>query len=177
MIPMLDLRWAALCAASESAVPLEQRYILGVVFNRRRTGYRGKRTLKEVVLDPKQFSHFNAWDGEATIFEYYMLGSTATRQRLTRPLDKEFWPALDLALEVSEINASALRLEAHPARLLEVSARDGSTDRLSPLVRHFYAPRSMRPAGSRPAWASTASRLWTPEGVDPDRLVLAEGVA
>ena len=52
--------WLARCIYSESDRPHEQELVAWVVRNRVATGYRGKRTYEGVVLDPKQFSAFNA---------------------------------------------------------------------------------------------------------------------
>ena len=52
--------WLARCIYSESDRPHEQELVAWVVRNRVATGHRGKRTYRDVVLDPKQFSAFNA---------------------------------------------------------------------------------------------------------------------
>ena len=51
--------WLARCIYSESDRPHEQELVAWVVRNRVATGHRGKRTYRDVVLDPKQFSAFN----------------------------------------------------------------------------------------------------------------------
>lgn len=52
--------WLARCIYSESDRPHEQELVAWVVRNRVATGHRGQRTYRDVVLDPKQFSAFNA---------------------------------------------------------------------------------------------------------------------
>lgn len=52
--------WLARCIYSETSRPEEQELIAWVVRNRVEAGYRGKTTYRQVVLDPYQFSAFNA---------------------------------------------------------------------------------------------------------------------
>ena len=52
--------WLARCIYSETKRPEEQELIAWVVRNRVENRYRGKTTYREVVLDPYQFSAFNA---------------------------------------------------------------------------------------------------------------------
>ena len=52
--------WLARCIYSETNRPEEQELIAWVVRNRVENTYRGKSTYKQVVLDPYQFSAFNA---------------------------------------------------------------------------------------------------------------------
>ncbi len=52
--------WLARCIYSESDQPHEQELVAWVVRNRVATAYRGQRTYQDVVLDPRQFSAFNA---------------------------------------------------------------------------------------------------------------------
>lgn len=51
--------WLARCMYSESDLPHEQELVAWVVRNRVATGYRGRWTYRDVVLDPSQFSAFN----------------------------------------------------------------------------------------------------------------------
>ena len=61
--PPVDLEeptlWLARAIYSETKRPHEQELVAWVVRNRVDTGYRGKHTYREVVLDPYQFSAFN----------------------------------------------------------------------------------------------------------------------
>ena len=52
--------WLARCIYSETNRPEEQELIAWVVRNRVESGYRGKDSYRRVVLDPYQFSAFNA---------------------------------------------------------------------------------------------------------------------
>lgn len=51
--------WLARCIYSETKQPEEQELVAWVLRNRVETGYRGRRTYRETVLDPYQFSAFN----------------------------------------------------------------------------------------------------------------------
>ena len=55
--------WLARCMYSESDLPHEQELVAWVVRNRVATGYRGRHTYRDVVLDPEQFSAFNPESG------------------------------------------------------------------------------------------------------------------
>jgi hypothetical protein len=55
-----DVLWMARCIFSETKRPEEQELIAWVLRNRVETGYRGKRSYRSTVLDPMQFSAFNA---------------------------------------------------------------------------------------------------------------------
>ena len=50
--------WLARCIYSETKRPDEQELVAWVVRNRVETGYRGRRSYRDVVLDPYQFSAF-----------------------------------------------------------------------------------------------------------------------
>ena len=54
-----DYIWLARCIFSESKRPSEQELVAWVVRNRFETKYRGKKSYKDVILDPFQFSAFN----------------------------------------------------------------------------------------------------------------------
>lgn len=55
-----DVLWLARCIYSETKRADEQELVAWVVRNRVETSYRGKTTYRETVLDPWQFSAFNA---------------------------------------------------------------------------------------------------------------------
>lgn len=55
-----DVLWLARCIYSETKRPEEQELVAWVIRNRVETGYRGETTYEGVVLDPYQFSAFNA---------------------------------------------------------------------------------------------------------------------
>lgn len=55
-----DLIWLARCTLSETDRPHEMELVAWVIRNRVETAFRGKDTYEKVVLDPYQFSAFNA---------------------------------------------------------------------------------------------------------------------
>ena len=54
-----DVLWLARCIYSETKRPDEQELVAWVIRNRVETGYRGRRSYRDAVLDPWQFSAFN----------------------------------------------------------------------------------------------------------------------
>ena len=55
-----DVLWLARCIYSETKRPDEQELVAWVVRNRVETGYRGRTSYRDAVLDPWQFSAFNS---------------------------------------------------------------------------------------------------------------------
>ena len=55
-----DVLWLARCIYSETKRPDEQELVAWVVRNRVETGYRGRMSYRDAVLDPWQFSAFNS---------------------------------------------------------------------------------------------------------------------
>jgi hypothetical protein len=60
--------WLARCIYSETNRPEEQELIAWVVRNRVESGFRGKKSYRQVVLDPFQFSAFNEDSGKSNYF-------------------------------------------------------------------------------------------------------------
>lgn len=60
--------WLARCIYSETNRPEEQELIAWVVRNRVESRYRGKKTYRQVVLDPFQFSAFNGDSAKSSYF-------------------------------------------------------------------------------------------------------------
>ena len=60
--------WLARCIFSETKQPREQELVAWVVRNRVETAYRGKRTYRDVILDPYQFSAFNPGNRMRTFY-------------------------------------------------------------------------------------------------------------
>lgn len=151
--------WTGLCLRTESDRPSEWPFIAWVI-RRRVESPRYPDTYPEVVLQYRQFSAFNA----------YVLRSGLKRSE-TETFDQI----------AGKYPARQLLLAADVARSVILSIGEDSiieSDRppFGPDVMHYYSPVSMVPAGSRPSWAPTAKRLFTPPGVDPRRFVFAEGV-
>lgn len=146
-----DLDWLALCLVTESNRPQEWPYIAQVVENRRKTGRWGG-TYKSVVTARMQFSAFN--DRAATDNGFGLMADTEEPLLLMHA-------AVRVYEEASEVTSGGN---------LDFSLV------ISPATLHYYSPISMKPPGSKPAWAASAKRLYTPKGVDPERFVFAEGV-
>ena len=109
---MDEVLWLARCLLSESDRPDEQELVAWVVRNRVETGYRG-RTYREVVLEPRQFSAFNA--------------DTDRRAYLLSLDQEDRIPSWRRAVEI------ALAVYQAPA----------SERPFSQTTRHFYSPISM----------------------------------
>lgn len=151
-----DLDWLALCLVTESNRPSEWPYIAQVIENRRKTGRWGD-THRSVVLAPMQFSAFN--------------GRVKPGRR-----DSENPPDFDLIFGLMADHESPLLL-MHAAAMVNGEEADAFSLVISAATLHYYSPVSMKPAGSKPAWAASTKRLYTPAGVDSERFVFAEGVA
>lgn len=144
-----DQDWLALCLCTESNHPEEWPYIAQVIENRLKSGRWGK-TLRDVILAPMQFSAFNPFTG--------------------KPPDPHLGSAAMFA---------AMARREDTLMLMRASRGEwfGPWAGITPSTTHYYSPVSMVPTGRKPAWAASASRLYTPDGVDPQRFVFAEGVA
>ncbi len=108
-----DVLWLARVIYSETKQADEQELVAWTVRNRVETGYRGKSTFKSVVLDPWQYSAFNANSPKRA--HYSTLTGTSRANGFQ----------------------SALRV-AH-----EVYYADASERPFAETTRHFYSERSM----------------------------------
>jgi hypothetical protein len=106
--------WLARAIYSETKLPHEQELVAWVVRNRVETGYRGKDTYREVVLDPYQFSAFNP--------------GSSKRSLLTRLRPESSLPGWRQALWVA-------RYVRHAAPVYRPFSIE---------TRHFYSERSMK---------------------------------
>jgi len=106
--------WLARAIYSETKLPHEQELVAWVVRNRVETAYRGRRSYRDVVLDPYQFSAFNPESEKRAFYR---------RLRPEAPL-----PRWRQALWV----ARYVRHAAPAYRPFSVE------------TRHFYSERSMR---------------------------------
>lgn len=174
---LTDADWAGLCAITETNRPEEQEYVLWVIRNRVESGRFGK-GYEGVVLAPKQFSAFNGFTAHGT-GRPYIFNSVASLR-----LPEDLLAAVHLAEKVLDELPEGNLFYDLPARRLGGTRDDRMTDNLNAeaalkraqTVCHYWSPVSMKPAGSRPPWASSAKRLFTPPGIDPERFVFAEGV-
>lgn len=151
MIDPTDLDWLALCLVTESNRPAEWPYIAQVIENRRKTGRWGA-TYRSVVTARMQFSAFNAFTGPS------YTTSTATFDTMARG------------------ESQVLLMHAAVFVAKNSNPQDSFSLVISAATLHYYSPVSMKPPDSKPAWAPSAKRLYTPKGVDPDRFVFAESV-
>lgn len=106
--------WLARCIYSETDRTDEMRYVAWVVRNRVETRYRGRKTYRDVVLDPYQFSAFNA----RSLRRHWYMNLTPDRS--------------------PDLFADAVSIA------YEVRFADRRESPLPKSVRHFYSPVSMR---------------------------------
>lgn len=132
--------WLARCIYSESNRPREQELVAWVVRNRVVAGYRGKVTIRDVVLDPYQFSAFNSGHPRRA---YYL---SLLPEHTLAPWQR------------------ALRIAAYVRRA------PWEKRPFSVRVRHFYSEISMdRPYPPRWAQGETPIRPDRPYPIDPVR--------
>lgn len=140
--------WLARCIFSETKRSHEQELVAWVIRNRVETGYRGKSTYRDVVLDPMQFSAFNPGSRKR---QYYISLSPSSRI-----------PGWQTALRI-----------AHDVRW-----SDAETWRpFSHRTRHFYSEQSMI-GRRYPDWASGYNPVSPEREyeVEPRRFRFYEGV-
>ena len=106
--------WLARCIFSETKRPEEQELVAWVIRNRVETQYRGKRTYRDVVLDPYQFSAF--------------IPGTRTRAYYSRLNVHSKVPGWQRALRIA----------------YEVKRMPDVFRPFSPETRHFYSEQSMK---------------------------------
>lgn len=152
-----DARWLGLCIRSESDQPHEWRAI-GWCIRNRVLSSRYPDLYQSVMLSRKQFSYFNAF---SHLFQDPDALYVAARRGYAG--DSSGWAENNL--DQAELCAA------------EVIAAPRWRAPFDPAVMHYYSPVSMVPKGSKPAWAPSAKRLFTPSGIDPARFVFAAGVA
>jgi hypothetical protein len=140
-----EVVWLARCIYSESDRPHEQRLVAWVVRNRVETGYRG-RTYRDVILETRQFSAFNAPSPRRARILNLTPASTFGPWRT----------ALQIALDVYEAPAAERPFPQ--------------------TVRHFYSPISMRGALAPHWADSGTEVSTTALGVDPHRFRFFSGV-
>lgn len=112
----------------------------GVILNRAQTGYRGKSTILDTVLDRFQFSHFNSLNNP----ERVALGSGSVQTVSNRMDGRPRWnEVLDIA--------------RHLLSGVIANPWSGMTT-----MRHYYSPRSMVPRGSAPSWVVLSNEVDVP---------------
>lgn len=140
-----EVLWLARCIYSESDRPEEQRLVAWVVRNRVETQYRGD-TYREVVLEAKQFSAFNA--------------PSPRRDHILSLQPDTPLPAWREALRIA----------------LDVYLAPSGDRPFAVETRHFYSPVSMvgrsQPTWADDAAPLSSQRL----GVDPNRFQFFAGI-
>lgn len=151
-----DYQWLGLVIRSESDQPHEWSYIAWSIRNRVLSS-RYPNLYESVILSRKQFSYFNQFENlgadRVKIYDAALKGYAG---------DSSGWSENNL----KEAEACAREVISSPRYKAPFHID----------VMHYYSPISMKPAGSKPAWISSAKRLITPSGVDPMRFVFAAGV-
>lgn len=149
---MTPAEWLGLTLVTESEYPHEWPYIAAVIRNRV-AHPRWPDTIRDVVLQKSQFSHFNDYQGlgldDAGLYQAVVEG------RKARALSPSF-----VALAVG----FAAWCQALPM------------DRLpfGPKVCFYYSPRSMKDEKSPWWWEKEVKREIIPPGVDPRRFRFGE---
>lgn len=153
LVPM-EHHLLALCLCTESNHRKEWPLIAQVIQNRVRSS-RYPDTYPDVILQRMQFSAFNEYTNPRMWAAPFLFRHLAAKQD---PLLLAY--AIDHAAKMIEADVDGHRI----------------SDLISPQTFHYWSPISMRPAGSKPAWAPQATRIYTPEGFDEQRFRFAEGV-
>lgn len=151
--------WVALCLITESNQAQEWLYIFWAIRNR--VGQRRfASNYRDVVLQPFQFSHFNAFLGfrgnEEKLFDLIMEGESVNGPKL-KPLSSNL-------LSTAERASEEFMIDGVWRRPFSLS------------VCHYWSPISMVPRNSKPSWHKSAKRTFTPSCIDPERFIFAEGV-
>ena len=152
-----DLRWLALCMASETSRPTEWP-LVGQVLRNRRDDPAFPSTYQEVVLQRRQFSYFNWAERSAMGSEEIFWRSVRPDDRLPRPpywLWRRIFAAYEVALVIDDLGL------ADPVF--------GYGENILAGCLWFYSPRSMVPRGVKPSWWDAQCETVPVPGLDPDR--------
>jgi len=170
--------WAALNIVTETNLPHEMPYIAWVL-RYRVASPRFPNTMKEVVLQKRQFSAWNPWTHgkfkgkfpqEEIWHEMWKTLDQTTREKL-------YPVALMCATFIIGGTGPSSLAEAKVGTMTTVYAPAPSWQApFGPEVCWYYSPISMIPAGTAPSWAVKARRTFTPSGIDPARFVFCERV-
>lgn len=152
--------WLGLCLYTEADREEEWPFIAAVIY-RRMQSRRYPSTARGVVLQRAQFSYFNPWTAKGEPPEN---------------ADMEVWRGVEKARRAKGDPLLLIRACVFAARASVAPDIHLPLEVITPDVLHYYSPVSMRPKGSRPKWAASARRLFTPDGIDPERFVFAAGV-
>jgi hypothetical protein len=133
-----------LCALTECGfVPHEWPHIIQVIYNRvDHPSYPD--SVERVILQPKQFSRFNAFTNRQPEHVFPQLATFYRESQRVAAANCAAWVEL---LEHGEL--------------------------LPPTVLHFWSPQSMVPKWSAPSWASKM-RWIVPAGIDARRFIFGD---
>jgi hypothetical protein len=140
--------WLARCIYSETKREKEQELIAWIVRNRVETAYRGKRTYRDTVLDPFQFSAFNP--------------DTRTRDFYSSLGPRSRYPGWQKALRIAyEVRLSDAKFRPFPHK-----------------TRHFYSEQSMLAGMPEPNWAGDFRPVLPEREyhIDPRRFRFYQGI-
>lgn len=154
--------WLGLCLATESNRQAEWPLIGQVIYNRVASN-RYPDTLEGVILQRSQFSAFNLWTKASA-----------------PPADTWNAVAGRVCIQVGGALLLAYAIDA-AARMDELMSDEAAEVRrisfdITPETLHYWSPVSMVPKGRKPAWAPSASRIYSAPGIDPERFQFAENV-
>lgn len=151
-----DAEWLGLCLVTESNLPHEWRPIARVIRNR--VGHkRWPNSIRDVILQPMQFSHFNPfikeeWENDRALYDAVVDGAA------------NYGRAINLDLLVIAVEAAEDLLEEPPWRAP-----------FGPKVCFYYSPISMQPKGKAPWWwPKEVKRAIELPGIDPYRFQWGE---
>jgi hypothetical protein len=164
----LEHHLLGLCLCTESNRRKEWPLIAQVIYNRVASP-RYPDTAVEVILQRAQFSAFNPYT------------KSDHKMKPAEIFQAHFWkvakPAGGAALLAYAID--------HASKMVEADAEGQRiSDLITPATLHYWSPVSLDPKtqhrdaeGFRaPYWWPTATRIYTPEGFDPERFRFAENV-
>lgn len=167
----LEHHWLALCLCTESNRRAEWPLIGAVIQNRVRSP-RFHDTFPEVILQRAQFSAFNFWTARLQV---HLEANRATIfDAVAKKVASSTGGAVLLAYAID-----------HAAKMIEADV-DGHriSDLITPATLHYWSPVSLDPKTTHrdaegfraPYWWKQATRVYTPEGFDPERFRFAENV-
>lgn len=145
--------WLGLCLVTESNLPHEWSSIAQVIRNRAEHR-RWPESIRDVILEPSQYSHFNPYQDleleDRELYEAVVAGKKGRR--------------LDRVLLAQAVECARWALSLPPWRAP-----------FGPKVCFYYSPVSMSPPGKAPWWwGAEVGRGFTPPGINPWRFIFGE---
>lgn len=164
----LEHHFLGLCLATESNRRKEWPLIAAVIQNRVRSN-RYPNDFVSVILQRSQFSAFNAHTKSGRLSQSSIFDLVSRRVTKVPGGPALLVYAIDHAAKMIEADADGHRLN----------------NLVTPQTLHYWSPVSLDPKTTHrdtqgfraPYWWHTASRVYTPEGFDPERFRFAENVS